>query len=112
MKKLILISGILVYSLFAVAMIADASKGNKTSEQVQFETYATETVTEIEPKELYVLKSNEGRIVVVDAKSGEIIKKTDTLVSILPEQDRRMLNKGIKVESDEELRLLLEDFCS
>ncbi|MCH5304288.1 MAG: hypothetical protein J1E41_05440 [Ruminococcus sp.] len=112
MKKLILITGILVYTFFAVAMIADAGKGEKSSEQVQFETFSTEVVTEIEPQELYVVKSDEGRIAVLDAKTGEIIKKTDTIVSILPEEDRRMLNEGIKVESDEKLRLLLEDFCS
>lgn len=112
MKKLILITGIVLYSLFAVAMLADSDKRNELVNELVKETYSVERITESDIKELYVLKAYDGRIAVADGATGEIIKKTDTLVSILPKKDRNMLKKGIKVNSDEELRLLLEDFCS
>lgn len=112
MKKLILITGIVVYSLFAVAMVAESGKSGKPAAQVLAETISFETASETENPYLYEIKSSDGKVAVFDNKSGEIIRKTDTLISILPEGDREMLKKGIKVRSDKELKRLLEDFCS
>jgi hypothetical protein len=112
MKKLILITGIVVYSLFAVAMVAESGKPGKPAAQVLAETISFETASETENPYLYEIKSSDGKVAVFDNKSGEIIRKTDTLISILPEGDREMLKKGIKVRSDKELKRLLEDFCS
>lgn len=112
MKKLILITGIVVYSLFAVAMVAESGNPGKPAAQVLAETISFETASETENPYLYEIKSSDGKVAVFDNKSGEIIRKTDTLISILPEGDREMLKKGIKVRSDKELKRLLEDFCS
>ncbi len=112
MKKLILITGIVVYALFAVAMIADSGRKDKPVVEKLSETFASETIAQTEKFYSYLLKSSGGKIAVLDNKTGKIIKKTDTLISVLPEKDQQMLKKGIKVESDTELRLLLEDFCS
>lgn len=112
MKKLIIITGIAVYSLFAVAMVAKSVNTTKPAASVLTETISFETAMETENPYPYLLKSSDGRIAVFDNKSGKIIKKTDTLVSILPEGDREMLEIGIKVKSKKELTRLLEDFCS
>ena len=112
MKKLILITGIVVYSLFAVAMVAESVNTTKPAVRVLTETFSVETVSETEAPYPYLLKSSDGRITVFDNKSGKILRKTDTLVSILPEGDREMLEIGIKVKSEKELNRLLEDFCS
>ncbi len=112
MKRLIIITGIVIYSLFAAAMLINTEIQRKPYERTAVETYPLETVTESVSGDIYILKSIDGKIAVKETSTGKIIKKTDTLVSILPEKDREMLKKGIKVKSDEELRLLLEDFCS
>lgn len=112
MKKLIIITGIVIYSLFAVAMVAESGKTGKPAVRILNETISFETVCESVNVYPYELKASEGRIAVFDNKSGKIIRKTDTLVSILPEGDREMLKNGIKVRSEKELKRLLEDFCS
>lgn len=112
MKKLILITGIVVYSLFAVAMVAESGDKGKPAARVLAETISFETTSETEKPYPYILRASDGRIAVFDNKSGKIVRKTDTLISILPEGDREMLEKGIKVRSEKELKRLLEDFCS
>ena len=112
MKKLILITGVIVYSLFAVAMIIDSSAGKSSFDTVMYETYSTESAPKSEPSKLYVVKVSDGKVAVADGATGKIIKKTDTTVSILPKGDQKMLKKGIAVSDEKQLRLLLEDYCS
>lgn len=112
MKKMILITGVIIYSLFAAAMVIEANTGKKPIEQLRYETYAPETASSSVQSSLYIVKTVNGKIAVEDIKSGKIIKKTDTLASVLPKGDQKMLRKGIKVNNNEQLRLLLEDFCS
>lgn len=112
MKRMILITGIVIYSLFAVAMIIDSGEKEEAAAHFINETYASQAVTQTEEKNLYVVKIVDNRVAVTDADSGRVIQKTDTLASILPKGDRKLLLKGIKVNSDKQLRLLLEDYCS
>ncbi len=112
MKRLILITAIAVYSLFAVAMLAEYNHKENPVVISLNETLSSQPSLKPEARELYVIKEDGGRVAVADGATGEVLKKTDTLVSILPEKDRDRLKKGIKVESKNELRLLLEDFCS
>lgn len=111
MKKLILITGLVVYSLFAAAMLIDAGKGNRSSEQVEFTTVSETEATDVTPEDLYVVKTLGGKIVVEDS-TGKIIETTDTNAAILPESDRKELSEGITVEGKRAVRLLLEDLCS
>lgn len=112
MRRLILITGVVIYSLFAASMIIKSNIKEKPAQQLGYETYAVETVSKSAEKSIYVVKTLNGKVAVEDIKTGKIIKKTDTLVSVLPRGDQKMLRKGIKVDNDEQLRLLLEDFCS
>ncbi len=112
MKRLIIITAAAVYSLFAIAVLADYNhKENPVTVSIN-ETLFSQPSVNPEPRELYVIKDAGGRVAVADAATGAVLKKTDTLVSILPEKDRKRLKKGIRVDSKNELRILLEDFCS
>lgn len=60
----------------------------------------------------YVLKSHEGKLAVFigDKKQPEIV--FDQFVHLLPDVDRRELERGIEVEDYEELLRLIEDYTS
>ncbi len=60
----------------------------------------------------YVLRIHEGKLAVFigDKKQPEII--FDQYVHLLPDVDRRELEKGIEVENYEELLRLIEDYTS
>lgn len=70
------------------------------------------TVQQTEKKRTYNIKEYNGVVTVFDAESGFIVKITDTYISSLPENDRKKLSEGIKIDDDEKLRKLLEDLCS
>jgi hypothetical protein len=112
MKKMIIITGVIVYSLFAAAMIADSKEPERAVERVSAEPYVVETVKSAEKTDRYVVKIVDKKIAVEDIESGKIIRITETLASTLPDGDRKLLKKGIKVKNDKQLRSLLEDFCS
>lgn len=73
----------------------------------------TQNVTQVDCKEdVFVLKSENNRLVV--RKNGEKLPymTTDTIVSSLPKGDIMLLEKGIEVRGEENLRKYLEDYCS
>ena len=109
MKRLILITGLIIYTLFAISSFIAVASENKSS--ILQVTSSTETTIPAE-KGLYTVKEKDGVIVVIYNEKDEIIKITDTSVAILPLQDQQALNRGIQVYNDKELNRLLEDFCS
>lgn len=112
MKRLMLITGIAIYSLFAAAMLFNTGNSDKPVEWVSIRNYSSKPAAVTEEADMYVVKIVDKKIAVENAKTGEIIKKTDTFASILPKGDRALLSRGIKVKSDKELRTVLEDYCS
>lgn len=111
MKRLILITGVVVYILFAVSSFIAIAQENQDT--VTKSTVFVETSEASNPiYNMYTLTESKGVIVVRDNRSGKIIKKTDTLVSLLPQGDQKKLKKGIKAKNERELNRLLEDFCS
>lgn len=111
MKRLVILTGVIIYILFAVsAFIAIASEEKTVDAQV---VDATERETASETtEESYIVRTEKGFIVVADNKNKEVLWKTDTLVSMLPKEDINRLKKGITARNREELRSILEDFCS
>ena len=63
------------------------------------------------PQAKYLVKEHMG-MVAVFSEGGQIIKLTDFPVSTLPKADREELSKGVAVDSDVELALLLEYYSS
>ena len=111
MKKLILFTGIFVYVLFAVSIFLDRPKGAAVSSAAAVVETQPST-SQQSPETLYIVRSSDGRVAVEDNKTGEIVTRTDTLVSVLPEDDRKQLEKGIAARSEREVRTILEDLCS
>ena len=109
MKRLILITGLIIYTLFAISAFIAVASENKSS--ILEVTAPTESVTVAE-RGLYTITQKNGIIVVIYNETGDVIKTTDTAVSILPVQDQQAIKKGIQVYNDKELAKLLEDFCS
>ena len=111
MKKLILFTGIIVYVLFAVSIFLDRPQSVYIPSAVQM-TATESSVTDENPETLYIVKVSGGRVAVEDNRTGELVTKTDTLVSVLPETDRKQLENGIAARSEREVRIILEDLCS
>lgn len=105
MKKLVLITGIiLMVCLFTSVYAAPAA------------TVGTQVSVTVENKdnenEVFVLKSENNHIVVYKFGENTPYMTTDTLVSTLPKGDIMLLEKGIEVKGEENLKKSLEDFCS
>ena len=60
----------------------------------------------------YVVKNFNGNIAVFESGAAEPFKITDVSINTLPYNDQNNLEKGISVNSKEELNSLLEDLCS
>ena len=101
MKRLILITAaILAVYLILTIVITDQS-----------DIPETQTVSQTaDTADGYTVSVLDGRIAVF--RAGELCYSTDTPVASLPKADRTRLEKGIKVDSEKELKTLLEDYCS
>ncbi len=111
-RKTVLPLVICAYLVLALSSMIFAGERKETLPVREINSTAPSTASESRKPVGYLLTEKGGRLVVKDENTGEIIRKTDTLVSILPEKDRKMLEKGIRAETAGELRRLLEDFCS
>lgn len=111
MKRLILSTGIIVYVLFAVSIFLDRP-GSVSVPSVVPMTATEQSVEDKAPETLYIVKISDGRVAVEDNRTGELVTKTDTLVSVLPKSDIKQLKKGIAAHSEREVRSILEDLCS
>ena len=73
----------------------------------------SEDVSQEERSDLYdnyLIGVYEDRVAVFSG--GDLMLKTDTQVSSLPKADRKRLELGIQVDSEEELKALMQDYCS
>lgn len=66
-----------------------------------------ESVTDA--RNFYTVRSYEGKIGVF-SDSGKLIEVIDVYIKTLPEADRRQLEEGFIIESEDELRSLVEDY--
>lgn len=108
MKKLILITGIILIS-YVVLTAVITSNAAKTKDVQETQAQTTVTQSAVEPT-VYIVKSEDNRVVVY--LNGVLYLKTDALVSNLPKSDKNRLEEGIVIKSKEELKSILEDYCS
>lgn len=112
MKKLFFTTAILIYTFFVTAVVFDnAAHSSKQSVRTVRAVEVYET-TQPQTEAKYIVTALDGRVAVSESDSGRIIRRTDTQVALLPESDRKRLEKGIRVKTERELRQLLEDICS
>ncbi len=110
MKKLIIITGVIIYLSVAVSFFTGGAT-EKNPVVMQNSQSMINVDNETGNEDEYVLTVSDG-VIIVKNHRGDVVKTTDTRVEILPEQDRSKLFKGIEVDSKKELDRLLEDFCS
>lgn len=97
--------------------IIDSPKVSISTGEVKKETAAPEPKVEpnhcaIKNEGDYELKEYEGTIAIFKTGKKAPLKTTSIAVNDLPKTDREMLKTGIKASSEEELNVLLEDYCS
>lgn len=102
LKKLLLISGAILIAYLVLMTAYDSY------------TYAPDAAAadsaSVAAHEGYLVTGDRGRIVVFRGK--ELYMSTDTQISSLPKADRVKLVEGIHIDSEKELKALLEDYCS
>lgn len=105
MKKLVLITGIILMVCLFTSVYAAPAATVGTNATVTEENKGREN-------EVFVLKSENNHIVVYKFGENTPYMTTDTLVNTLPKGDIMLLEKGIEVKGEDNLRKSLEDFCS
>lgn len=105
MKKLVLITGIILMVCLFTSVYAAPVATVGTQVSVTDENKDNEN-------EVFVLKSENNYIVVYKFGENTPYMTTDTLVSTLPKGDIMLLEKGIEVKGEDNLKKSLEDFCS
>ncbi len=63
-------------------------------------------------EDYYTLSEYKGKIAVFKNQESIPIDIYDVYVSTLPQHDRNLLEKGIRIETPEELQRLIEDYTS
>ncbi len=103
MKRLVCITGVILIGCVCV-MTFFAPQTSAEVQEINQQNLSTEQV--------YVIKSENNRIVVY--KKGDLspFLTTNTLTSTLPKSDIMSLNKGIEVIGEIKLKKSLEDYCS
>ncbi len=99
MKKLILITGIILITCVLVSVLAApraAAGGAAAADAAQG----------------FVIKDSGGRVAVFKSGENDPFLTTETYTATLPKNDVSKLKKGIDARDANELRRLLEDYCS
>lgn len=100
---------ILVFFLIAaIIMVFIGANGTADAEN----DLSSNTSQSDASSDIYIVKDYNGKIAVFYEGEEEPIKQIDRGTQSLPKADRDMLARGIKVEGEEKLRRLLEDYNS
>lgn len=104
MKKLIIISSgfIIVCIIISFGILPNLKDISSADDD---EITSSQSIT-------YVVKNFNGSIAVFEYGNDTPFKVTDINVKNLPYDDQNLLSQGIKVKTKEELKLVLEDYCS
>lgn len=108
MKKLIAVTAVI---LMGCTVLSAAASGGKRINKTTKTSYSSESLPNITEQD-YVIKLVNGRIIVYldDMKTVYLMSEKD--VSSLPQGDKLLLEKGILVHGEENLKKSLEDYCS
>ena len=102
MKKLIMITGVILIAYLILMTVATQEAQAPAAETVSAQHHVGE-------KE-YRIGVIDGRIAVF--RNGDLYLKTQTMLSSLPKSDQSKIEQGIEVDSLKELKRLLQDYCS
>ncbi len=100
MQKLLLFSSISVVCL--ATLFVNLNNDIKEYENEQ----------NLSQQEIYTIKEFEGKIAVFKNSDTSPITVYEAYTSLLPEQDRQRLQKGISVDNTTDLQKIIEDYTS
>lgn len=112
MKKLIAITAVILFGcLFVSSFSATQQTENMTEQTIIYNEKQASDKNE-EDKQVYIIKAENGELVVYKKGVMDPFMNTGTLVKGLPKGDILRLEKGIEVIGKENLKKYLEDYCS
>ena len=113
MKKIFLIVCAVVASAFLIVAICSSAGRNNRDISDTMSGQNTSTYTESDREVLYILKTYNDKIgIFYEDETEPFSVLSGVMLKSLSEYDQNLLNTGIKVYSDEELRRLIEDYDS
>ena len=108
MRKLLLISAAAVTLSALLISYAISSDNNSVINNESIQNISQES-----REVLYVMKSVDGKIGVFEPESNEpLYTLNEVHLKSLPQYDQKLLNTGIKIYSEKELKSLIEDYDS
>ncbi len=112
MKKLVAITGIILLGcLFVSAAAAPQATAEMAQSSIVYNEKGTIDNSET-AKEVYILKAENGKLVVYIKGESVPYFVTDTTITSLPRGDILRLEKGIEISGYENLKKSIEDYCS
>ena len=107
MRKLFLISAAAVTLSALLISYAISSDNNSVINNESIQNISQES-----REVLYVMKSVDGKIGVFKPDSKKPLYTLEVHLKSLPQYDQKLLNTGIKIYSEKELKSLIEDYDS
>lgn len=112
MKKLIAITAVILFGCLFISSFSATQRTENMTEQaiIYNEKKAYDKNDEI--NQVYVIKSEDGELVVYKKGETSPLIHTGTLVKGLPKGDIMRLEKGIEITGKDNLKKYIEDYCS
>ena len=115
----VLLSGMFLSLIILLLTVAYAVKRQKISAEnaadqlsPQSVTAAAETVLPTETVISYCLREFEGELAVFRGDDPAPYRKLEVNLNLMTDEDRELLKNGITVDSEKELKRVIEDFTS
>ena len=105
MKRLICITGVILIGCVCIGTVFSP----QATAEIRTQSAAQQTTVY---SQVFVIKSENNRVVVYKKGENTPFITTDTLTSSLPKADITALEKGIQIEGEAKLKKSLEDYCS
>lgn len=109
MKKIVGLTGVILIACMMISsLFAPVNSAENTSATSDYSASQNEETGESD----YIIKAENGYIVVYKKGENKAYLTTDCRVSNLPKGDALYLEKGIEIKGKENLMKALEDYCS
>ncbi len=109
MKKIVGLTGVILIACMMISsLFAPVNSAENTSATSDYSALQNNRTGESD----YIIKAENGYIVVYKKDENKAYLTTDCRVSNLPKGDALYLEKGIEIKGKENLMKALEDYCS
>lgn len=112
MKKLIAITGVILFGCLFISTFSATQGGESSTEQTIIYNEKETDEQSDEQNQVYIIKAENGRLTVYIKGESTPYLQTDASVQALPKGDILRLEKGVEVTGKENLKKYLEDYCS